>query len=209
MKLLALDTATPFVVVAAYDGDRGFERVCETPMKHGEQVAPLIQQVLADAGWSPADLTGIVVGVGPGPFTGLRVGLVTARTMGFALDIPVHGLCTLDAFAIDAGIDEPFTVVTDARRREVYLATYEAAEPRRSVRRTSGPEVVRPAEAVTVGTVVGPGTELYPDTFGDARGPMRPSAITMARAVAENLVEVLPPEPLYLRRPDAVEMASR
>lgn len=202
MKLLALDTATPFVVVAACDGERGFERVCETPMKHGEQLAPLIQQVLGDAGWSPSDLTGIVVGVGPGPFTGLRVGLVTARTLGFALGIPVRGFCTLDAFAIDAAVDGPFTVVTDARRREVYLATYDG-------RRTSGPEVVRPADAVTVGTVVGPGTELYPHVFGEVRGPMRPSALTMALAVARGDVEPLPPEPLYLRRPDAVEMAHR
>jgi tRNA threonylcarbamoyladenosine biosynthesis protein TsaB len=202
VKLLALDTATPFVVVAAYDGERAFERVSDGPMKHGEQVAPLIAQVLADAGWTPSDLTGIAVGVGPGPFTGLRVGLVTARTMGFALDIPVHGVCTLDVFALDAEVDGPFTVVTDARRREVYLATYDP-------RRTAGPEVVRPAEAATVGTVIGPGTELYPDAFGAPTGPMQLSAITMARAVAQDLVEVLPPEPLYLRRPDAVEAAKR
>ena len=137
MKLLALDTATPYVVVAAYDGERGFERVCETPMKHGEQLAPLIRQVLADAGWSPADLTGIVVGVGPGPFTGLRVGLVTARTMGFVLGVPVQGVCTLDVFARDAGIEGPFTVVTDARRREVYAARYDSVGGR-----IGAPEVV-------------------------------------------------------------------
>lgn len=202
MKLLAIDTATPAVVVAAYDGDRGFERVCETPMKHGEQVAPLIRQVLMDAGWVPADLTRIVVGVGPGPFTGLRVGLVTARTMGFALDVPVHGVCTLDILALDADVDGPLTVVTDARRREVYLATYDG-------RRTYGPVVVRPADALTVGTVVGPGTALYPELLGAERGPLKPSAVTMARAVAEGLVEVLPPDPLYLRRPDAVEAAGR
>lgn len=202
MKLLALDTATPYVVVAAYDGERGFERVCEIPMKHGEQLAPLIEQVLGDAGWSPADLTGIVVGVGPGPFTGLRVGLVTARTMGFVLEVPVHGVCTLDAVALDAAVEGPFTVVTDARRREVYLATYDGG-------RLSGPEVVRPADATTVGLVVGPGTELYPDVFGEARGPMRPSALTMARAFAEGRVEVVEPEPLYLRRPDAVEAVGR
>jgi tRNA threonylcarbamoyl adenosine modification protein YeaZ len=202
VKLLALDTATPYVVVAAYDGERSFERVCETPMKHGEQLAPLIEQVLADAGWSPSDLTGIVVGVGPGPFTGLRVGLVTARTMGYVLGVPVEGVCTLDVFALDADVEGPFTVVTDARRREVYLATYDGG-------RTSGPEVVRPAEATTVGTVIGPGTELYPDAFGDAYGPMRPSAVTMARAVADGLVDILPPEPLYLRRPDAVEAVAR
>lgn len=202
MKLLALDTATPYVVVAAYDGERGFEQVCQTPMKHGEQVAPLIRRVLQQAGWAPAELTGVVVGVGPGPFTGLRVGLVTARTMGFALGIPVHGICTLDAFALDAEVDGPVTVVTDARRREVYLAVYDGP-------RLSGPVVVRPADAVTTGVVVGPGTELYPDVFGATRGPMRPSALTMARAMADGLLEPLPPEPLYLRRPDAVVMASR
>ena len=202
MKLLALDTATPLVVVAAYDGERGVESVCETPMKHGEQVAPLIRQVLADLGWTPTELTGIAVGVGPGPFTGLRVGLVTARTMGFALGIPVHGVCTLDVLALDAEVDGPLTVVTDARRREVYLATYDR-------HRVGGPEVVRPADAVTLGTVVGPGTVLYPDVFGEVRGPLRPSALTMARAVADGLVEVLPPDPLYLRRPDAVETSKR
>ena len=202
MKLLALDTATPFVVVAAYDGERGFERFSDAPMKHGEQVAPLIRDVLSDAGWAPADLDAIVVGVGPGPFTGLRVGLVTARTMGFALGIPVHGVCTLDALALDADVPGPLTVVTDARRREVYLATYDGG-------RISGPEVVRPAEAVARGAVAGPGTDLYPDLLGPARGPSRPSAITMARAVADGLVEVLPPDPLYLRRPDAVEAAKR
>lgn len=202
MKLLALDTATPYVVVAAYDGSRGFEMSSESPMKHGEQTAPLIRAALADAGWSPSDLTGIVVGVGPGPFTGLRVGLATARTMGFALDIPVQGICTLDALAIDAEVEGPFTVVTDARRREVYLATYDG-------RRVTGPEVVRPMDAVTVGPVVGPGTELYPEIFGEVRGPMRPSAITMALAMANGLVEPLPPDPLYLRRPDAVEVAKR
>lgn len=204
MKLLALDTATPYVVVAAYDGERGFERVCETPMKHGEQLAPLIRQVLADAGWSPADLTGIVVGVGPGPFTGLRVGLVTARTMGFVLGVPVQGVCTLDVFALDAGIEGSFTVVTDARRREVYAARYDSVGGR-----IGAPEVVRPAELKAEGPVIGPGTALYPSVFAIERGPMQPSAITMARAVAEGSVEVLPPDPLYLRRPDAVEAAAR
>ena len=204
MKLLALDTATPFVVVAAYDGERGWDRVCETPMKHGEQVAPLIRDVLADAGWRPADLTGIAVGVGPGPFTGLRVGLMTARTMGFALNIPVHGICTLDVIALDAGVPGPVTVVTDARRKEVYAARYDADRAR-----ISGPEVVRPGDLESVGTVIGPGTGLYPTVFPADHGPARPSAITMARAVHLGQVQPLDPEPLYLRRPDAVEAAQR
>ena len=82
--------------------------------------------MLADAGAAAGDLTGIAVGVGPGPFTGLRVGLVTARTLAMVRAIPVHGVCSLDilaAEAMDAGIAD-FVVATDARRKEVYLAAY-------------------------------------------------------------------------------------
>src|SRR4051794_25447480 len=95
-------------------------------MRHGEMLAPGIERVLAEAGASAADLTGIAVGVGPGPFTGLRVGLVTARTLALVREIPVHGVCSLDvlaAEAIDRGMEE-FVVATDARRKEVYLASY-------------------------------------------------------------------------------------
>ena len=69
---------------------------------HTEKLAPLVRDTLAAAGATPADLTGIAVGTGPGPFTGLRVGLVTAVTMGHALGIPVHGVCSLDALAEQA-----------------------------------------------------------------------------------------------------------
>src|SRR5512142_1987226 len=99
-------------------------------MKHGEQLAPLIEQALAQAGAGRQDLTAIAVGVGPGPFTGLRVGLVTARTLGFVLDIPVRGVCSLDVLAVEAAdsgaVSGHFVVATDARRKEVYLASYDA-----------------------------------------------------------------------------------
>jgi len=95
--LLAFDTATPNVTVALHDGDDVVaERRSEQRMKHGEQLAPLIEAVMADAGIVRQDLTAIAVGVGPGPFTGLRVGLVTARTLAFVLEIPVYGVCSLD-----------------------------------------------------------------------------------------------------------------
>ena len=101
----------------------------ERPMKHGEQLAPLIERVMAEAGVVRQDLTAIAVGVGPGPFTGLRVGLVTARTLGFVLEIPVYGVCSLDVLAVEAvdtgAVATPFVVATDARRKEVYLATYD------------------------------------------------------------------------------------
>ena len=101
--LLAFDTATPLVTVALHDGeDVVCELVSERPLQHGEQLAPLIDRALRETGLVPQDLTAIGVGVGPGPFTGLRVGLVTARTLGLVLELPVYGVCTLDVLAIEA-----------------------------------------------------------------------------------------------------------
>ncbi len=201
--LLAFDTATPLVSVAAYDGNRVVaEHSAELPMRHGEQLAPLIEEVLAEAGISPADLTQVAAGVGPGPFTGLRVGLVTARTLGYALGIPVVGVCSLDALAVEAvatgAVSGEFAVAIDARRKEVYLAAYDARG-----RRVGNPIVERPDVVATGLAVVGAGPVLYPEAFPQAVGPTRPSAGWLARAVAEGLADVLPPEPLYLRRPDA------
>jgi tRNA threonylcarbamoyl adenosine modification protein YeaZ len=208
--LLAFDTATPFVTVALRDEeDVVVERRSEQRMKHGEQLAPLIDGVLTDAGIVRQDLTAIAVGVGPGPFTGLRVGLVTARTLGFVLEIPVYGVCSLDVIALEAAlghgqegatpIGQDFAVATDARRKEVYLASYDDQG-----RRLDGPEVVRPAEAATDHPVAGEGARLYPEAFPDPREPVLPSAGWLARAVAEELAELHDPEPMYLRRPDAV-----
>jgi tRNA threonylcarbamoyl adenosine modification protein YeaZ len=98
--LLAFDTATPAVTVALHDGTRVLaEESAVDARRHGELLAASIQQVLAAAGAVPDDLTGIAVGVGPGPYTGLRAGLVTARVLGSALGVPVHGACTLDVIA--------------------------------------------------------------------------------------------------------------
>jgi tRNA threonylcarbamoyl adenosine modification protein YeaZ len=203
--LLAFDTATPFVTVALHDGeDVVVERRSERRMKHGEQLAPLIDAAFTEAGIVRQDVTAIAVGVGPGPFTGLRVGLVTARTLGFVLDISVYGVCSLDVIALEAALGSrpmgtEFVVATDARRKEVYLATYDERG-----HRLDGPDVVRPAEAADVGPVAGEGATLYPDAFPDAREPTLPSAGWLARAVAEELAELRDPEPMYLRRPDAV-----
>jgi tRNA threonylcarbamoyladenosine biosynthesis protein TsaB len=202
--LLAFDTATPLVTVALHDGsDVVAERVSERPMKHGEQLAPLIAAVLEDAGIVRQDLTAIGVGAGPGPFTGLRVGLVTARTLAFVLEIPVYAVCSLDVLAVEAvstgAVGSDFLVATDARRKEVYLAAYDASGARQD-----GPQVIRPAEAASELPVVGEGAVLYPDSFPRAVGPVRPSAGWLARVIAEERAELLDPEPLYLRRPDAV-----
>jgi tRNA threonylcarbamoyl adenosine modification protein YeaZ len=202
--LLAFDTATPHVTVALHDGEGVVaERRSEQRMRHGEQLAPLIERVLADAGAVRQDMTAVAVGVGPGPFTGLRVGLVTARTLAFVLEIPAYGVCSLDVVALEAAlgaspVGTDFSVATDARRKEVYLATYDDQGTR-----LDGPHVIRPAEAASQGPVAGEGAALYPENFPDARGPSWPSAGWLARAVVDELAELHDPEPMYLRRPDA------
>jgi len=207
--LLAFDTATPFVTVALHDGEAVVaERRSTERMKHGEQLAPLIQSVLTDSGVVRQDLTAVGVGIGPGPFTGLRVGLVTARTLAFVLEIPVYGVCSLDVLAVEAAlgpaaIGGDFVVATDARRREVYLASYDGEG-----RRLDGPVVLRPTDAATERPVAGEGAVLYPDAFPDRRGPELPGAGWLARVVAEELAELRDPEPLYLRRPDAIALAA-
>ncbi|MBO0845468.1 MAG: tRNA (adenosine(37)-N6)-threonylcarbamoyltransferase complex dimerization subunit type 1 TsaB [Nocardioides sp.] len=203
--LLAFDTATPYVTVALHDGEAVVsERRSEQRMKHGEQLAPLIEATLAGAGIVRQDLTAVAVGVGPGPFTGLRVGLMTARTLAFVLEIPVYGVCSLDVVALEAAlgsnpVGRDFLVATDARRKEVYLAYYDDHG-----RRLDGPEVVRPADAATDDPVAGEGPTLYPDAFPAGIEPRLPGAAWLARAVADELAELHDPEPLYLRRPDAI-----
>jgi tRNA threonylcarbamoyl adenosine modification protein YeaZ len=202
--LLAFDTATAYVTVCAYDADRGVvcaERDGVGPMRHGELLMPAVREVLAEAGATMADVDGVAVGVGPGPFTGLRVGVVTARMFGLALGVPVTGACTLDvlaAEAVAAGVDEPFVATTDARRKELFWAGYTAGGVR-----VEGPEVSRPADLPVGGRLlVGAGAQLY--ELGRTAGPAWPSAAALARCVAERTCAPYDAEPVYLRRPDAV-----
>lgn len=201
--LLALDTSSAFVSVALHDGaDVVWERASGQRMKHAEQLAPLVDAALTETGLVRQDLTAVAAGTGPGPFTGLRVGLVTARTLAAVLDLPVYGVCSLDVLAVEAvevgAVDAGFLVATDARRKEVYLAGYDP-----DGRRVSGPVVDRPDRLATDRPVVGEGARLHPDAFPRAVGPERPSAGWLARTVAEERAELTDPEPLYLRRPDA------
>ncbi|MDX2761525.1 tRNA (adenosine(37)-N6)-threonylcarbamoyltransferase complex dimerization subunit type 1 TsaB [Streptomyces europaeiscabiei] len=209
MLLLALDTATPAVTVALHDGTDVVAASSQVDARrHGELLLPAVDRVLAEAGTRLDAVTGIVVGIGPGPYTGLRVGLMTADTFGLALGVPVHGVCTLDGLAYAAGaegtVEGPFVVATDARRKEVYWARYEDARTR-----VTDPAVDRPAEiadAVAGLPAVGAGAVLYPDTFPNARAPEHVSAAALAALAAERLAaggELEAPRPLYLRRPDA------
>jgi tRNA threonylcarbamoyl adenosine modification protein YeaZ len=204
--LLALDTATPAVTVALHDGTAVIASSSQVDARrHGELLLPSVDRLLAAAGLRIDAVTAVVVGVGPGPYTGLRVGLMTADTFGLALGVPVHGVCTLDGLAYAAGVESgPFVVATDARRKEVYWARYADSRTR-----LTDPAVDRPADIagqVAGLPAVGAGALLYPDTFPDAREPEHVSAAALAALAAERLAageELPPPRPLYLRRPDA------
>ncbi|MFI6660916.1 tRNA (adenosine(37)-N6)-threonylcarbamoyltransferase complex dimerization subunit type 1 TsaB [Streptomyces sp. NPDC050523] len=206
MLLLALDTATPSVTVALHDGSDVIASAGQVDARrHGELLLPAVDRVLAAAGLRLDAVTGIVVGIGPGPYTGLRVGLMTADTFGLVLGVPVHGVCTLDGLAYEADIgDGPFVVATDARRKEVYWARYADSRTR-----LTDPAVDRPADIadqVAGLPAVGAGALLYPDTFPMAHEPEHVSAAALASLAAERLErgeELPPPRPLYLRRPDA------
>ncbi|GAA5615476.1 uncharacterized protein Rv3421c [Streptomyces platensis] len=205
--LLALDTATPAVTVALHDGTRVLAESRQVDARrHGELLLPAVDRVLAEAGQKLDAVSDIVVGVGPGPYTGLRVGLVTAATFGAVLGVPVHGLCTLDGLAHASGLTEPFVVATDARRKEVYWARYADARTR-----LTDPAVDRPADLADqmAGVpAVGAGAVLYDTVFTGVRreAPEHQSAGALAGLAALKLAageELLPPQPLYLRRPDA------
>lgn len=224
--LLALDTSGSAVTAAVHDGSSVLASVSEVDQRrHAELTAEAVRRVLAEAGADRRDLTGIVVGVGPGPFTGLRVGVVTAAVLGAVLAIPVHGICSLDALAAatpapagDAAITgDDLLVVTDARRREVYWATYRygPGRPDRPPMRVRGPNVDTPADVPQPPReqgrrVTGRGCLLYPDIFGASAGPLDVDAAVLAElAVLDPAGHLLAPEPLYLRRPDAAAPGAR
>lgn len=177
-------------------------------MVHGELLAPAIREAMGQAGAVMRDLTDVAVGVGPGPFTGLRVGVVTALTLGHTLGLRTHGVCTLDilAAAISPAAGS-FLVATDARRREVYWARYDA-----DCRRVEGPEVAAPAalaERFPDLPVYGRGARLHAVHLAHVPGPDDPDAADLAHLVATGAAPTWPLQPLYLRRPDAVPLAER
>ena len=197
--ILTIDTATPAVTAGVVRrGPSGVEvlgeRVTVDPRAHAEQLTPNVLGALADAGLSMADLEAVVVGCGPGPFTGLRVGMATAAAYGHALGLPVFGVCSLDAIGVDTAGD--VLVVTDARRREVYWARY------RDGVRVDGPAVNAPAD-VPAGASAVAGSPEHAALFGLPQlPPTVPTASGLVRAVDWDAAPE-PLVPLYLRRPDA------
>ena len=236
--LLAVDTSTPTVTAGVLSllrphqidaaGDRAgaarmvellSERTVTGSFAHAEHLMPLIMEAVTEAGCRLAELEAIVVGLGPGPFTGLRVGIATAQALGDALDIPVHGVGSHDATArADLGTDGhppagEFLVVTDARRREVYLSAYTSAG-----RRLFGPKPVAPGavpetlaeHSLTPGRMIGAGTSLLADLAPHPVAGREAAhlSVGLVLAAARSLVTGVVPgplAPLYLRRPDATQ----
>ncbi|MDQ4011735.1 MAG: tRNA (adenosine(37)-N6)-threonylcarbamoyltransferase complex dimerization subunit type 1 TsaB [Actinomycetota bacterium] len=211
MLVLALDTATPAVTAGllrlpdASPPEVLAERATVNARAHGELLMPSVCEVLTVAGVRMRDLDAVVCGAGPGPFTGLRVGMVTAAALGDALDIPVYPVGSLDAIAHRAGAGSPLLVVTDARRREVYWARYDEVGAR-----VDGPHVDRPHDVPLDGLARMAGA---PDAVGL---PVMPAVVPPRHPDPAGLVAVAavairahtppgPLTPLYLRRPDALE----
>ncbi|EKA62506.1 peptidase M22 glycoprotease [Janibacter hoylei PVAS-1] len=220
MRLLALDTATSAITVAVHDGEQVLAtRTTVDARRHTELFAPMIVDALAAAGTDVTEVTHVAVGTGPGPFTGLRVGLVTAQTFAHARGITVHGVCSLDALAAAAaahGHEGELLVATDARRKEVYWARYDCTAG--EVVLQEGPAVTKPAdlpEPVRALPTIGRGPVVYPELLPAAltlpgvdlldvdAGALAALAATRIAAGAD-----MPVEPLYLRRPDAVAPAA-
>ena len=175
-RVLAIDTSTSRTSVAIIDGDRVlFSGYKDGATAHGPSLPALVQEGLA-----VSDVDEVVVGMGPGPFTGLRVGIAFAQSFALARQIPVRGVCSLDAIA--AQVNEPdFIVTVDARRKEVYWARYSDGV------RVGDPAVNFPADIT--------GAPIHADLFPDMQALVKlPGDLT---------------EPMYLRRPDAVATADR
>jgi tRNA threonylcarbamoyladenosine biosynthesis protein TsaB len=201
--ILAIDTATPAVTAGVVRRDGASvevlaERITVDARAHAEQLTPNAVAALADAGLTVAELDAVVVGCGPGPFTGLRVGMATAAAYGHALAIPLYGVCSLDAIGIEtAAIAGEVLVVTDARRREVYWARYRGGV------RVDGPAVSAPAD-VPAGAEAVAGSPDHAALFELPRlSPVYPTVSGLVGAVADWTVEPATLVPLYLRRPDA------
>ncbi len=196
--VLAIDTATTDLVTGLVNTDTGesTDNILPGSRGHNENLVPAIQGLLADAGLTFADLGAVVVGVGPGPFTSLRIGMTTASAIAQARGIPVHGVTTHDAIAARVDVARVL-VATDARRKEIYWATYEDG------RRTAGPDVVKPGDLVLPHDVdvVSVPAHIDLDVAGE-RVDHTPRAAELV-AAADLDAEPAPLVPLYLRRPDA------
>ena len=219
-NLLAIDTSTNRIAVALLQfGKPAVVAVKDDALRHAEYCSELIQKVMKESGLMMQELGGVVCGIGPGPFTGLRVGIVSAQSISYALNIPIFGVCSHDAVAFEYAQQNPnkdVTVITDARRKEVYWTKYQG------IKRTSTPKVSKLEDVPNTGVqllnkALDPvslanvaieamnrtekGIEIKSFATDSAKGDG--SMVALPSQV------LLPPIPLYLRKPDALTLAER
>jgi tRNA threonylcarbamoyladenosine biosynthesis protein TsaB len=177
----------------------------------------LIADVLDEAILAPGDLAAVVVGVGPAPYTGLRIGLATGRALGLALGIPVWGVGSLEALAADAvaRLSPPpgtrLLAAADARRREIYWAAYRVGPEGEAVPE-GGPAVGPAASAPAADVVVGGAVSVYPDVLPTMpAAPLRvdPAVLAGLGVARAAMGAVQPMAPIYLRRPDVAPPSPR
>lgn len=216
MLILSIDTsAIASAALLTGEGQTLAAFATEDTRTHAEVLAPGIRALLDESGIRPAQLDALVVGVGPGPFTGLRSGIATARALAFAWNKPLHGVMSLDAVAAEAAVPAreaghaEFLVATDARRREVYWARYgtDGGAAGQLPVLLDGPHV-GPASELPPLPAYGRGAGLYPDQLDAAAGfeNAQPTAEALGRTAASRLGHGLPlldTTPLYLRESDA------
>ena len=192
--LLSIDTSAG-ASVAVVDAGCVLGSADETDTRsHAEAIGRLILEALAQAGASPAEITAVVAGMGPGPFTGLRVGIAAAYAFAAGRGIPVHPVVSHDAVA--QGTTGPLLVVTDARRREVAYSTYADGE------RTDGPHLAHPDELATVVAGYAGYTRVDAAQLSAASLGLRAEQL-LARGEPTG-----PGQPLYLRAPDVTPSAG-
>jgi tRNA threonylcarbamoyl adenosine modification protein YeaZ len=194
---LALDTSQGTSVAVLIDGEVAAEAEDSNPMRHAENIGTLIARCIEQAGVMPTEISDVAVGVGPGPFTGLRVGIAAAKMFAAGSMAKLHGVGSLDAIAFELGLEEPTLVISDARRSEVYFALFQAKSPNRVPRRLQVPAVAKQAQVESNLQSQGQPYELV----------QRPvSAASIGLLAIAMLSEGLNPEPIqanYLREPDA------
>lgn len=214
MKILSLDTAMAACSAAVIDTESPLPLAeAYVPMErgHAEALPPLVAQVMAASGLAFSDINRIAVTIGPGTFTGVRIGLAFARGLGLALGIPVMGIDSLTAIAANVGENTPVLVVSDARNAEVYAARFDANH-----KLLRGPEItttVQASEGLGAGTLI-LGTAATAVITASKRNDLVPASenpLPVAARFATLAASMVPgslPAPLYLRAPDAKPQAT-
>jgi tRNA threonylcarbamoyl adenosine modification protein YeaZ len=198
LVILAIDTSAGTSVAVVSDGRVVAEHSVADTMRHAEVVGALILDCLRTARVSATDITTVVAGMGPGPFTGLRVGIAAAQAFAVGADVPLVPLVSHDAIAaqyFSTGAHTALTVITDARRREVYWSTFSGLDSGGLPERISGPNLAKQGEVPA--TVAGLAPEQLTAT--------EVSAGALALIAERRLRAGIPAEPfaaLYLRSPD-------